>query len=86
MQKAPMTSANAARGAAATAADLATFWACALWTFGIKPTWNGLPGPWWVRVLLVTVYLAIPGPQDELLLIAITAACRRIRAAREAQS
>lgn len=65
-----------------TAPDLAAFWARAVWTFGIKPTWNGLPGPWWVRVVLVAVCLAIPGPQDELLLIAITAACRRYRAAR----
>jgi hypothetical protein len=65
-----------------SAADMATFWAYALWTFGIKATWDSLPGPWWARVLLVAVCLAIPGPQDELLLIAITAACRRIRAAR----
>lgn len=65
-----------------TPADMAAFWAYALWTFGIRATWDSLPGPWWVRVLLVTACLLIPGPQDELLLIAITAACRRIRAAR----
>jgi hypothetical protein len=31
--------------------------------------WTALPGPWPVKLLVVLVLLAIPGPQDELLLV-----------------
>jgi hypothetical protein len=53
-----------------------------VWEFWILATWNGLPGPWWVKAILITVCLAIPGPQDELLLIAVTAGCRAWKARR----
>ena len=43
----------------------------------LKETWDGMPGPWPVKLLLVVVCLAIPGPQDEILLILITQALRR---------
>lgn len=45
--------------------------------------WRGLPGPWYVKVLLIIATQLIPGPQDELALIAIVAWSRR-RAARKA--
>lgn len=47
-----------------------------------RETWEGLPGPWPVKVALCAVCLAIPGPQDEILLIALTAACRAWKARR----
>lgn len=43
----------------------------------LKETWDGMPGPWPVKLLLVAVCLAIPGPQDEILLILVTQALRR---------
>jgi hypothetical protein len=58
-------------------------WVMVAWDAWIVETWRGLPGPNWVKVLLIAVCLAIPGPQDELLLLAITAACRA-RKARQA--
>jgi len=45
-------------------------------------TWRALPGPWPVKLVLIIVCTAIPGPQDELLLIALTAACRAWRSKR----
>jgi hypothetical protein len=50
------------------------------WLFWVVDTWRALPGPPWCRVALLMVCLAIPGPQDELLLIAITAVMRARRA------
>jgi hypothetical protein len=63
--------------------DLAWFWAYAFWYFGIKLTWDSMPGPVWVKVLLVTACVAMLGPQDEIVLMAILALCRRIRARKE---
>ncbi len=55
----------------------------ALWLRkAVKDTYNGLPGPWWCKVLLIVICLAIPGPQDEILLIAVTAIYRAYRARR----
>jgi hypothetical protein len=45
-----------------------------------RDLWDGLPGPWPVKVLLVVVTQAIPGPQDELLLLAVVALWRKYRA------
>jgi hypothetical protein len=47
-----------------------------------RETWRAIPGPWWVKVLLIAVCTAIPGPGDEIGLIAITAWSRR-RAAKK---
>jgi hypothetical protein len=47
-----------------------------------RRTWDDLPGPWWCKVALIVVCLAIPGPQDEIALIAFTALCRKWRASR----
>ena len=50
----------------------------------IAGLWRALPGPWWVKAPLIVVCLAIPGPLDELALIAFGAflAYRKVRAAR----
>jgi hypothetical protein len=47
--------------------------------FYARQTFNDLPGPRWVKVALVVICLAIPGPQDEIMLILITRACRAYR-------
>lgn len=47
-----------------------------------RETYRALPGPWWLKLLLCAICLAIPGPQDELLLIALTVIARKIRAHR----
>lgn len=46
--------------------------------------WRALPGPTWVKVLLLVVCLAIPGPGDEIALLAIAAvlAARKARRSR----
>ena len=54
------------------------------WVFVVRyearQMWRALPGPWWVKVMLVVVTQAIPGPQDELILLAIVAAFRKRQA------
>lgn len=42
--------------------------------------WNGLPGPWPVKVLLILACQLIPGGFDEWALIMVTAAWRRYHA------
>jgi hypothetical protein len=59
-------------------------WIRVAWDAWVVETWRSLPGSTWVKVALIVVCLAIPGPQDELLLIAITAAARARRARKEA--
>lgn len=44
-----------------------------------REMWQSLPGPWYVKVLLVVVCQVIPGPLDEVALIAISQAWRRYR-------
>lgn len=61
-------------------------WPLTLLREWIRDTWDGLPGPVWLRVLLIVACLAIPGPQDELLLLAVVAACRAIRKRRNSTS
>jgi len=55
-------------------------WPVYVTRYYIRRTWDDLPGPWWVKTLLIAVCLAIPGPQDEIALIAITRICRAWRA------
>ena len=45
----------------------------------VKETYHSLPGPWWVKLAIVAVCIAIPGPQDEILLILVVKACRWYR-------
>jgi hypothetical protein len=49
-------------------------------SYYVRETWAGLPGPWPVKVALIAACLAIPGPQDEVLLLAVTQFCRARRA------
>ena len=58
-------------------------WLRLAWLFWVVDTWRALPGPVWVKVTLLVVCLAIPGPQDELLLIAVTAALRARKARKQ---
>ena len=55
-------------------------WPAFLARYYARETWRGMPGPWPVKLALVAVCLAIPGPQDEILLIAVTQFCRARRA------
>lgn len=50
----------------------------------IRATWDMLPGPTWVKAALIVVCLLIPGPGDEIALIAIAGALavRKARSAR----
>jgi hypothetical protein len=54
------------------------------WWYVAKATarglWDGLPGPWPVKVLLVVACTAIPGALDEIALLALVAWARRRKA------
>lgn len=63
----------------AYAAATGRWYALAIWCAMLQ-TWRDMPGPWWVKVALVAVCLAIPGPQDEILLILLTRVFRAWRA------
>lgn len=63
---------------------VASWWAYVV-RYEAREMWRALPGPWWVKVLLIVVTQAIPGPQDEILLLAICAACRKRKARRAAR-
>jgi hypothetical protein len=64
--------------------SLARWWAFLACRFA-RQTWDSLPGPWPVRVLLISACLAIPGPADELALAAVVAVCRARKARRNAR-
>ena len=55
---------------------VAGWWAYVL-RYEAREVWRALPGPWWVRVLLVAVCVAIPGPADEIALVAVAGWLRR---------
>ena len=59
-----------------TAADLAGWWLYVARVTAAE-SWRSLPGPWPVKALLVVACAAIPGPFDEVALVAITAAWRK---------
>ena len=61
-------------------AALWNLWPVYVARYYARRAWDDLPGPWWVKVLLIAVCLAIPGQLDEVALIAVTAYCRRRRA------
>jgi hypothetical protein len=54
-------------------------WPVYLARYYVRQVWQDMPGPWPVKVALVAICLAIPGPQDEILLIALTRVCRAWR-------
>jgi hypothetical protein len=45
----------------------------------VRQTYRELPGPAWVKISLVVICLAIPGPQDEMLLVALPKICKLAR-------
>jgi hypothetical protein len=54
------------------------------WAKGqFRELWEAMPGPWWVKAVIVGACLAIPGPQDEILLILVLKACKVMRARRD---
>lgn len=48
--------------------------------FEVRETWRALPGPWWVKLLIIGVCAAIPGCLDEIALVAALKLCRSRRA------
>lgn len=68
--------------------NMAQWWAYVVW-YNLCEMWRDLPGPWYVKLVLIIAVLAIPGPQDELALIAVVRLCRvwrKRQAARAATS
>jgi hypothetical protein len=61
--------------------DIIRWYGYVVW-FYAKQTFNDLPGPRWCKILLIVICVAIPGPWDELALIALVKLCRTIRARR----
>lgn len=59
--------------------DVLRWWAFVA-RYEARELWRALPGPWWVKVLLLVVTQAIPGPQDEILLLVIVSVLRKRRA------
>lgn len=64
--------------------DVAAWWAYVI-RHETREMWRALPGPWWCKALLIGVCLAIPGPQDEILLALVVAYFRKRQARRAAQ-
>lgn len=63
---------------------LVSWWAYVI-RYEAREMWRALPGPWPVKVLLVVACQAIPGPLDEIALLAAVAAFRKRQARRAAQ-
>lgn len=59
--------------------DQAVFWAYAVWTFAIVGFYNSLPGPWWCKVLLIVICVAIPGGFDEIMIVGVATIWRKWR-------
>jgi hypothetical protein len=62
-------------------ARAASWWSYVVWFYAMQ-LWRSLPGPWPVKVLLLVATQAIPGPLDEIALLAVTGAFRKWRARR----
>ena len=58
-----------------------SWWAYVI-RYEAREMWRALPGPWPVKVLLVVACQAIPGPLDEIALLAVVAAVRKRRSSR----
>ena len=65
-------------------ARAASWWAYVA-RFYARKLWDSLPGPWYVKMILVAICIAIPGPADELILVALPVAWRKIRSRRAAR-
>lgn len=57
----------------------------AVW-FAMKKLFMSLPGPVWVKAILIVLCIAIPGPLDEIVLVALPVVCRKLRARRAGRS
>jgi hypothetical protein len=60
-------------------------WAWFLVRFYAVRLWRDLPGPWPVKVVLIVACVAIPGPFDEVALVALPRVCRAWRNRRHAR-
>jgi hypothetical protein len=60
------------------------YWTVVKWE--ARETWRALPGPWWVKTLIIVGCLAIPGQLDEIAVIALCKLFRARKARREALS
>ena len=58
--------------------EVVSWWAYVI-RYEAREMWRALPGPWPVKVLLVVACQAIPGPLDEIALLAVVAAVRKRR-------
>jgi hypothetical protein len=63
---------------------LASWYAYAV-RYELRETWDELPGPWYVKVLLILACLAIPGYLDEVALVALVKFARSRKARKEAR-
>ena len=61
--------------------EVASWWAYVA-RYEAREAWRALPGPWPVKVLLIVLCALIPGPADEVALLAIVAALRKRRSSR----
>jgi hypothetical protein len=56
------------------------------WWIGLKlaarELWDSLPGPWYVKVILIIACQLIPGQLDEIALIAVVRAWRKYKSRR----
>lgn len=60
-------------------------WPAYVARYYVRRLWDDLPGPAWVKVLLIIACLACPGPLDEIALVALPRACREWRKRRKAR-
>lgn len=61
--------------------DEISWWAYVV-RYEARELWRAVPGPWWVKVLLLAVMLAIPGQLDEVVFFAVLGAIRKRRTRR----
>jgi hypothetical protein len=62
--------------------DAAAWWVCVA-RFQARELWRALPGPWPVKIALIVACALIPGPADEIALLAAVAAWRRYASRRK---
>ena len=62
------------------------YWWASVLRFEAIEMWRCLPGPWWCKLAILVLVLAIPGQLDEIALLAILSALRGRRARKTAQA
>ena len=58
-----------------------SWWAYVI-RYEAREMWRAMPGPWWCKVLLLVLLLAVPGQLDEIVFLAVLSALRKRRARR----